>query len=56
MGAKRVCANCGSEAVVKDAWASWDETKQEYVLDDIFDYEFCKDCDGETTIIEKFEL
>lgn len=53
MKVKKVCKQCGSENVVKDAWASWDIKKQEYVLEDIFDNEFCKDCDRETIIIEE---
>lgn len=47
---KKVCKHCGSENVVKDAWASWDG--EQWVLEDFFDDEFCKDCDGETTIID----
>lgn len=50
---RKVCKECGSDNVVKDAWASWDEETQMYVLEDFFDYEFCKDCDGETTIIDE---
>ena len=49
---KKVCNVCGSDNVVKDAWASWDIETQRYVLEDFFDNEFCKDCDGETTIID----
>lgn len=52
---KKVCKYCGSEEVVKDAWAAWDNVLQVWVLDDFFDYEFCKVCDGETTIIDKEE-
>lgn len=49
---RKVCKHCGSDNVVKDAWARWDELNQRWVLDDFFDTDFCKDCDGETTIIE----
>ena len=47
---KKICKHCKSEDVVRDAWASWDDLKQEWVLDDIFDYAFCKKCDGKTSI------
>ena len=50
---RMICKTCGSENVKKDAWAAWDEHKQEWVLDNIFDYEHCETCEGETTIIEK---
>ena len=52
---KKVCKHCGSEDVVRDAWASWDSTLGEWVLSDIFDYEFCQECEGDTTIIDKEE-
>lgn len=47
---KKVCSHCGSEDVRKDAWAKWDEDKQEWVLAEFFDNDFCVVCDGETTI------
>ena len=50
---KKVCSHCGSENVAADAWASWDVYKQEWVLYDVFDYEFCKTCEGETTIVDE---
>ena len=50
---KKVCKHCGSENVVKDAWAEWDEDKQEWVLQQVFDYDYCTDCEGDTTIIDK---
>lgn len=49
----RVCSECGSENVLKDAWASFDSESQKWVLDQVFDQGFCKDCDGECTINEK---
>jgi hypothetical protein len=47
---RKVCGTCGSERVTIDAWASWDVDKQDWVLDDIFDNEYCHDCEGETRI------
>jgi hypothetical protein len=50
---RKVCKHCGSENVAKDAWSNWDVDKQEWVLYDVFDYEFCKTCEGETTIVDE---
>ena len=47
---RKVCGTCGSERVTIDAWAAWDVDKQDWVLDDIFDNEYCRDCEGETRI------
>lgn len=47
---KKVCNYCGSDDVRKDAWAKWDEDKQEWVLADIYDHEYCMTCDDETGI------
>jgi hypothetical protein len=52
---KKICKLCGSENVRKDAWASWDSTINEWILNDVFDYEHCEECEGETTIIDKEE-
>jgi len=52
----RICNTCSSEDVVKDAWAVWNKDKQEWVLDCIFDNEFCKNCEGETTVIDGIEI
>jgi len=47
-----VCKYCNSDTVLRDAWASWDEDLQDWVLETVFDQGHCGDCDGETTIIE----
>lgn len=47
---RKICAECGSENVVADAWAEWDEYAQDWVLANVFDYEFCQACESETTI------
>ena len=46
----KVCSECGSVDVVCDAWVEWDSEKKEWVIQNIFDYEYCLVCDGETTI------
>lgn len=49
---KMVCAYCGSDRVMRDAWAEWDVERQEWVLLTVFDYAHCEDCGGETSLSE----
>lgn len=52
-GGRRVCRHCGSEDVVRDAWASWDVEAQEWVLDQFFDNAYCRSCEeGGDDLIE----
>lgn len=44
---KPVCNRCGSDAVLRDAYAEWDVEKQDWVLQNVFDDAFCEDCEGE---------
>jgi len=37
---------------MRDAWAEWSENSQDWVLGNVFDQAFCKDCDGETSLVE----
>jgi len=48
MKIKYVCKHCGGDNVTRDAWASWDESKQNWIVADVFDYVFCHDCEEET--------
>jgi len=50
MKTRKKCGTCGSEEVVRDAWAEWDFEKQEWVLADIFDDAWCNTCEGECSI------
>ena len=52
-----VCADCGSDDLLADAWAQWDEEKQEFVLmdADLGSY-WCRQCDGETKRIKEKEI
>lgn len=52
MKLQMTCAHCGGVNVVRDAWASWDIDKQDWVLENIFDYTYCTDCENETSINE----
>ena len=44
------CATCGSTAILRDAWARWDPASQDYELAAVFDFAYCEDCDGETSV------
>jgi predicted RNA-binding Zn-ribbon protein involved in translation (DUF1610 family) len=47
---KYVCPACGSENVLRDAYAAWDIQKQEWVLHDTYNNrDVCNNC-GETNI------
>lgn len=41
------CSACGSERIVRDAWAYWDTQAQDWQLDAVFDYSFCLSCEEE---------
>lgn len=47
-----VCGSCGSTNVARDAWAEWDEERQEWVLQAVFDAGFCHRCEEEAKLIE----
>ncbi|WP_454884772.1 hypothetical protein [Sphingomonas oryzagri] len=48
-----VCAWCGSADVARDAWASWDVGKQDWVLVAVFDDGFCHACECERSLEER---
>ncbi len=45
-----ICSACGSERVVRDAWAAWDPNIQDWQLDAVFDYSFCLACEEEAGV------
>lgn len=47
------CNACDSTAVTQDAWAVWDENKQDWVLVDYYDTYYCIDCEQVTDIYEE---
>lgn len=49
-----ICASCGSDDVWRDAYASWDKKTQQWVLADVYDHGFCSQCDGESSLIERW--
>ena len=50
---EKVCETCGSDRVVVDAYAEWDVDAQRWELAETYGYSFCKECDGETTIVDR---
>lgn len=50
---KIVCAECGSEDVMKDAYAAWSVEDQQWELASIHDKgDVCENCGGQTTLQE----
>jgi len=47
-----VCRGCGSENVMRDAWAEWDVVSQQWELKSVFDSAYCEECDSETKLVE----
>lgn len=41
---KIVCAECGSENVMRDAYACWNVERQEWELQCVFDQGYCDKC------------
>lgn len=46
------CSKCGGGNVVKDAFASWDVTAQEFVLYATYDDAYCHDCEESVSLNE----
>ena len=44
---KPVCPACGSDRILRDAWAEWSASEDEWVLKSTFDALRCEACDGE---------
>ena len=50
IGEVPICATCGSERVVRDAWACWNRGAGLWELEHAFDYAHCHQCEGETKL------
>ena len=46
-----ICASCGTDEVVRDAWAISDPYDHCWTLKCVFDHAFCKRCEALTTLI-----
>ena len=51
LGSVPRCQTCGSERVVKDAWACWNPEYGLWELEETFDQAQCKHCEAETTLV-----
>lgn len=51
---KIVCTRCGSDEVVKDAYAQWNVDKQNWEIQNLFDMCFCEVCERECSIKEEY--
>lgn len=47
---RKICSECGGTDVCIDAWASWSENKQDWVLANMYEDAFCNDCEQECDI------
>lgn len=47
---KMVCSHCGSDDVMRDAYAAWDTVNQDWMLCNVFDQAYCNQCGGETSL------
>ena len=50
---KKVCSKCGSDDVWCDGTAVWCEETQDWVLQTVYQYSYCHNCDGDTTLVDK---
>ena len=51
VGAVPRCRTCGSEWVVRDAWACWNPETGLWELETVFDHVHCHQCEGEATLV-----
>ncbi len=55
VGAYPLCGGCGSENVLRDAWAKWNRATLEWDLNAIFDNFCCADCQSQVAPIWKID-
>lgn len=51
MRVELTCPVCGSDQILFDAWARWDDKAQDFVLDEVYtEYQaWCSPCETNTT-------
>ncbi|MBC8315250.1 MAG: hypothetical protein H8E51_07080 [Bacteroidetes bacterium] len=47
-----ICAKCGSDDVMKDAWAEWSVETQNWILHSVYDNTWCEKCEENCKVIE----
>jgi len=45
-----LCASCGNENVLRDAWVDWCSESQDWVLGQVFDDAYCGVCDASVKV------
>jgi hypothetical protein len=45
------CRTCGSDQVVRDAWACWSVEDQHWELGEVFDHAFCVACEDDCDLL-----
>ena len=53
IGTMPVCGSCGSNGVVRDAWAAWNPMTGLWELGSVFDQGFCRRCETTTDFVWK---
>jgi hypothetical protein len=53
IGAYPTCGRCGSEDVVRDAWAAWNPNTGLWELQQVFDHAVCESCEETTEFVWK---
>lgn len=53
LGTAPACRNCGSELVVRDAWARWSPEYGLWELETVFEEAFCRACEQNTSLTWK---
>ena len=46
------CGSCGATDVLRDAWACWEENRQEWVLHSTYDFYQCENCSAESKRVD----
>lgn len=46
------CRSCGSTEILRDAYACWDQDRQEWVLHSCYDLYRCESCEEETKRVD----
>ena len=46
------CTHCGSEDILCDAYAKWNIESQKWELYNVFQQEYCEQCEGECSTDE----
>ena len=51
IGAVPRCKSCGSERVVRDAWACWNSSSGLWEMETVHDQVFCQNCEASSELV-----